>query len=78
MADLDFPFEVREFVYRRAGSTCECTAACSIHPKGRCDMVFWRPSAANFHALKLDAPPTSANCIMLCNYCLRQAMKTGK
>jgi hypothetical protein len=75
MAELDFPVEVREFVYKRAESTCECTSGCSIHPNRRCDMVFWRPSAANYHALDLKAPPTSDNCIMLCNYCLRQTQK---
>jgi sulfatase maturation enzyme AslB (radical SAM superfamily) len=41
-------------------------------------MVFWRPSAANYHALDVNAPPTTGNCIMRCNYCLRQATKMGK
>jgi hypothetical protein len=78
MADLDFPMEVREYVYKRAECTCECTSGCTIHPNKRCDAVFWRPSAANYHALDINAPPTSSNCIMLCNYCLRQATKVGR
>ena len=75
MADLDFPWEVREFVNKRAESCCECTAGCSIHPTGRCDMVFWRPSAANFRAKDPNGLPVTDNCIMLCNFCLRQAQK---
>jgi hypothetical protein len=78
MSDLDFPWEVREFVYKRAEATCECTSNCSIHPAKRCDTVFWRVSAANYHAKDIKHPPTSNNCIMLCSYCLRQATKEQK
>jgi len=75
MADLDFPSEIREFVYKRAGATCECTSSCTIHTDKRCDAVFWRVSAANYHALDVNALPTTSNCIMMCNYCLRQTQK---
>ncbi|XUX00243.1 MAG: hypothetical protein TUN42_10205 [Dehalogenimonas sp.] len=78
MPELDFPWEIREFVYKRAEAKCECAAGCAIHLGKRCDTVFWRTSAANYHALNPKGLPTSSNCIMMCNYCLRQATKDGK
>ena len=78
MPDLDFPWEIREFVYKRAEATCECTSACTIHLGKRCDAVFWRVSAANYHAKDPKGVPTSGNCIMLCDYCLRHMIKDGK
>ncbi len=73
---MEFPCDVVQEAWIRAGSKCECHAAECAHSGNRCDAMLGFPSRGksgqwgwDVRPVQEDGPETAENCQIVCSEC---------